>query len=162
MAGKTQQGEEPASITVAVNRKSRFEYTIEEEFEAGLVLTGTEVKSLRGNRGVNIADAYAGPRDGEIWVWNLHIPEYSGGNRFNHEPRRPRKLLLHKKQVSKLLGRLKVKGTTLIPLSLYFNRRGLAKLKLGLTTGKKLHEKRDAIKKRDWERDKARIMRAKG
>ncbi|NBO18829.1 MAG: SsrA-binding protein SmpB [Proteobacteria bacterium] len=163
MAGKTQQGgaSTPASITVAVNRKSRFEYFIEEEFEAGLVLTGTEVKSLRGNRGVNIADAYAGPREAEIWVWNMHIPEYSGGNRFNHEPRRPRKLLLHKKQVEKLLGRLKVKGTTLIPLSLYFNSRGLAKLKLGLATGKKQHEKRDAIKKRDWQRDKARIMRAK-
>lgn len=162
MAGKTQQGEgSSASTTVAVNRKSRFEYFIEEEFEAGLVLTGTEVKSLRSGKGVNIADAHAAGKDGEIWLWNLTIPEYSGGNRFNHEPRRPRKLLLHKRQVSKLLGRLKVKGTTLIPLSLYFNSRGIAKLKLGLATGKKQHEKRDAIKKRDWERDKARIMRAK-
>lgn len=146
--------------TVAFNRKARHEYAIEEEFEAGIVLTGTEVKSLRTNR-ANISDAYAGPKGDEIWVFNLHISEYKHGNLQNHEPNRPRKLLLHKKQINKLLGRLKTKGVTLVPLSLYFNSRGLAKLKIGLGTGKKLYEKRDSIKKRDWERDKARIMRNK-
>lgn len=160
MAGKTHQEDASAGKAVAINRKARFEYTVEEEFEAGMVLTGTEVKSLRAAR-ANIADAYAGPKDGEIWIFNLNISEYGNGNRFNHEPRRPRKLLLHKKQVNKLIGRLKTKGVTLVPLSLYFNSRGLAKMKLGLATGKKLHEKRDAIKQRDWQRDKARIMREK-
>ena len=150
-----------SSTSVTFNRKARYEYTIEEEFEAGIVLTGTEVKSLRSGRS-NIADAYAGPsRDGEIVVHNLYIAAYANGNRFNHEERRPRKLLLHKKQINKLLGRLKVRGVTLIPLSLYFNARGLCKLKLGLATGKKEYEKRDSIKQRDWQRDKARIMREK-
>ena len=148
------------SQTVAINRKARFEYTIEEEMEAGIVLTGTEVKSLREGR-VSINEAYAAAKNEEIWLINAHIEEYGHGNRANHEPRRLRKLLLHKKQVSKLLGRLKSKGVTLIPLSLYFNSRGLAKIKLGLATGKKQYEKRDTIKKRDWERDKARIMREK-
>ena len=155
MTGNTTGG------TVALNRKARFEYTIEEEFEAGIVLTGTEVKSLRAGR-ANISDAYASAKGAEgIWLLNAHISEYGHGNRFNHEPLRPRKLLLHKKQISKLLGRLKVKGVTLVPLSLYFNSRGLAKVKLGVAMGKKTYEKRDTIKKRDWERDKARIMRNK-
>lgn len=149
-----------SSKTVAYNRKARYDYAIEEEFEAGIVLTGTEVKSLREGK-ANINDAYAGSKDDAIWLFNAHIAEYSGGNRFNHEVRRPRKLLLHKKQIKKLFGRLKVKGVTLVPLSLYFNSRGLAKVSLGLATGKKTYEKRDAIKKRDWQRDKARIMREK-
>ena len=148
------------SNTVAINRKARFDYTIEEEMEAGIVLTGTEVKSLREGR-ASINEAYAAARHEEIWLINAHIEEYGHGNRGNHEPRRMRKLLLHKKQVNKLLGRLKSKGVTLIPLSLYFNRRGFAKVKLGLAVGKKQYEKRDTIKKRDWERDKARIMREK-
>jgi len=148
------------SKTVALNRKARFEYTIEEEMEAGIVLTGTEVKSLREGR-VSINEAYAAAKNEEIWLINAHIEEYGHGNRSNHEPRRPRKLLLHKKQVNKLFGRLKSKGVTLIPLSLYFNQRGLAKIKLGLAVGKKQYEKRATIKKRDWERDKARIMREK-
>ncbi len=148
------------SKTVAFNRKARYEYTIEEEIEAGIVLTGTEVKSLRAGR-VSIGDAYAAAKEEAIWLINAHIDEYGHGNRANHEPRRPRKLLLHKKQINKLLGRLKAKGITLVPLSLYFNRRGLAKVKLGLAAGKKQYEKRATIKKRDWERDKARIMREK-
>jgi len=148
------------SKTVAFNRKARYEYTIEEEIEAGIVLTGTEVKSLRGGK-ASIGDAYAAAKEEAIWLINAHIDEYAHGNRANHEPRRPRKLLLHKKQVNKLLGRLKTKGVTLIPLSLYFNSRGLAKVKLGLAIGKKQYEKRDTIKKRDWQRDKARIMRNK-
>ena len=160
MAGNTTSKTELSGETVARNRKARFEYTIEEEFEAGIVLTGTEVKSLRAGR-ANIADAYAGPKEDAIWLLNATIAAYAQGNRFNHEERRPRKLLLHKKQIKKLLGRLKVKGVTLVPLSLYFNRRGIAKIKLGLAIGKKMYEKRDVIKKRDWQRDKARIMRGK-
>jgi SsrA-binding protein len=152
--------ESKSGSTVSHNRKARFNYTIEEEIEAGIVLVGTEVKSLRAGRS-NIADAYAAEQDGEIWLINAHIMEYAGGNRFNHEPKRPRKLLLHKKQIKKLLGRIRIKGVTLIPLSLYFNSRGLAKIKLGLAVGKKEYEKRDTIKERDWQRDKARIMRGK-
>ena len=156
MTGK----EKNSGNSIAFNRKARFDYSIEEEFEAGIVLTGTEVKSLRLGK-ANINDAYAGAKDEAIWLVNASIAPYSGGNRFNHEERRPRKLLLHKKQINKLIGRLKVKGVTLIPLSLYFNDRGLAKVKIGLATGKKEYEKRDTIKKRDWQKDKARIMRAK-
>jgi len=160
MTGKKTSSNDMSGNTVAFNRKARHEYTIEEEFEAGIVLTGTEVKSMRQSK-VNISDAYAGPKEGAIWLFNVHIAEYKHGNRMNHEPNRPRKLLLHKKQIDKLLGRLKTKGVTLVPLSLYFNSRGLAKIKIGLGTGKKMYEKRDAIKKRDWQRDKARIMRGK-
>lgn len=165
MAGKQKPSKknevkEGASKTVAVNRKARFSYTIEEEMEAGIVLTGTEVKSLRAGR-ASIAEAYAAAKGEELWLINANIEEYGHGNRFNHEARRPRKLLLHRKQVDKLIGRLKTKGVTLIPLTLYFNRRGLAKVKLGLAMGKKEYEKRDTIKKRDWQRDKARIMREK-
>lgn len=151
---------ETSDGTVALNRKAWRDYSIEEEIEAGLVLLGTEVKSLRAGR-ANIADAYAGPKDDEIWLFNASIAPYSHGNRQNHEERRPRKLLLHKRQVEKLLGRLKVKGVTLAPLALYFNSRGVAKIKVGIATGKKEYEKRADIKKRDWQRDKARIMREK-
>lgn len=146
--------------TVSLNRKVWRDYSIEEEFEAGLVLLGTEVKSLRAGK-ANIGDAYAGVKNDEIWLFNASITPYSHGHIGNHEERRPRKLLLHKKQVEKLVGRLKVKGVTLAPLSLYFNSRGIAKIKLGLATGKKEYEKRADIKKRDWQRDKARIMREK-
>lgn len=156
MSGK----DKASSGNIALNRKARFEYSVEEEFEAGLVLTGTEVKSLRAGK-AQINDAYAAEKDGAIWLLNAYIAEYAGGNRFNHETHRPRQLLLHKKQVRKLIGRLKIKGVTLVPLSLYFNSRGLAKIKLALATGKKQYEKRDTIKKRDWARDKARIMRQK-
>lgn len=146
--------------TVAFNRKAKFEYSLDEQLEAGLVLTGTEVKSLRAGK-ANINDAFASAKGEEIWLHNAHIAEYAGGNRFNHEPKRPRKLLLHKKQINKLLGKLKVRGTTLIPISLYFNSRGIAKLKVAIATGKKQYEKRDTVKQRDWQRDKARIMRDK-
>lgn len=148
------------SSTVANNRKARFEYTIEEELEAGLVLTGTEVKSLRAGR-AQIQDAYASERDGELWLLNAHIEEYKGGNRQNHEPRRPRKLLLHAKQVRGLLGKLQRKGMTLVPLSLYFNTRGIAKLKLGLAMGKKQYEKRQTIKEREWGRHKGTLLKNK-
>lgn len=145
---------------IAHNRKAYRDYAIEDEVEAGMVLVGTEVKSLRAGK-VNITDAFAGVKDDELWLFNLSIAPYPGGNRFNHEERRPRKLLLHKRQVEKFIGRLKVKGVTLVPLAMYFNARGVAKVKIGLATGKKEYEKRADIKKRDWQRDKARIMREK-
>ena len=149
------------SNTIATNRKARFNYSVEEEIEAGLVLTGTEVKSLRAGK-AQINDAFASVKSEELFLLNAVIAPYEGGNRFNHEERRPRKLLLHKKQMNKLIGRLKVKGVTLVALSLYFNSRGIAKVKLGLATGKKEYEKRDTLKARDWQRDKARIVREKG
>ena len=145
---------------VAQNRKAYRDYAIEDEIEAGLVLAGTEVKSLRAGK-ANIVDGFAGVHHDELWLYNVSIQPYAQGNRFNHEERRPRKLLVHKRQLQKLVGRLKVKGVTLVPLALYFNARGIAKVKLGLATGKKEYEKRADIKKRDWQRDKARIMREK-
>lgn len=144
--------------TVAVNRKARFEYAIGELMEAGLVLTGTEVKSLRNGR-ASIAEAYASHRGGEIWLWNADIPVYSHGNMQNHEPKRGRKLLLHEKQVKKLIGELKVRGTTLIPLELYFNKSGFAKVLLGVAKGKKQYEKRDTIKQRDWKRQQQKLLK---
>ncbi len=147
--------------TVAENRRARFEYFIEETFEAGIALSGTEVKSLRFGEG-SIAESYAEVRDGEAWLVNANIPEFSHGNRFNHEPRRPRKLLLHKREVEKLLGAVERKGMTMIPLSIYFNGRGRAKVELALAKGKQTHDKRQTIKDRDWQRDKARLMRERG
>lgn len=147
--------------TVAVNRRARFDYHIEETFEAGIALTGTEVKSLRAGEG-SIAEAYAEVRDGEAWLVNANIPEFSHGNRHNHEPKRPRKLLLHQREIEKLLGAVERKGKTLVPLSIYFNSRGRAKVELALAKGKQAHDKRASIKDRDWKRDKARLMRERG
>ncbi len=146
---------------VAENRKARFNYHIEETFEAGLALQGTEVKSLRFGEG-SIAESYAEVRDGEVWLVNANIPEFSHGNRFNHEPKRPRKLLLNKREVDKMFGAVERKGMTLIPLSIYFNSRGRAKVELALAKGKQAHDKRQTIKDRDWQRDKARLLREKG
>lgn len=146
---------------VAQNRKARHDYFISDTFEAGIVLTGTEVKSLRGG-GVQITESYADPRGGELWLVNAHIPEYAGGNRFNHEPRRPRKLLLHKKEIEKMIGAVTRERMTIVPLELYFNERGRAKLLLGLAKGKTKGDKRESIKERDWKRDKARLMRDRG
>jgi SsrA-binding protein len=143
---------------VAVNRKARFEYSIEEVIEAGMVLVGTEVKSLRAGRAM-IADAYASIKGGELWLWNAHIEEFKHGNRFNHEPKRGRKLLVSARQLKKLAGLLKVRGTTLIPLKLYFNARGYAKLQLGIAHGKTKYEKRETIKKREWKREQSRLLR---
>ena len=150
-----------ASKTVALNRKARHNYSIEETLEAGIQLVGTEVKSLREG-GVQITDSHAGEMGGELWLFNAHIPEYHGGNRFNHEPRRPRKLLVHKHQLSRLIGAVAREGMTLVPLALYFNPRGVAKVELGLAKGKKLWDKRATEKKRDWQREKGRLMRDKG
>lgn len=146
---------------VADNRKARFNYEIMDTYEAGISLTGTEVKSLRGNK-ATIGEAYAGPSGEEIFLFNAHIPEYLQANRFNHEPRRPRRLLLHKRQINKLIGAAQRDGFTLIPLKLYFNEKGRAKVEIGLGRGKNLHDKRDTERKRDWERERGRIMREKG
>jgi len=147
--------------TVAENRRVRFDYHVEEVFEAGIALSGTEVKSLRFGEG-SIAESYAEIRDGEVWLVNANIPEFSHGNRFNHEPKRPRKLLLHEREINKLFGAVERKGMTLVPLSVYFNSRGRAKVELALAKGKQAHDKRASIKDRDWKRDKARIMRERG
>jgi len=152
---------ERALKVVAENRKARFNYAIEDTVEAGISLTGTEVKSIRNGK-TTIAESYADPKGGEIWLINANIPEYLQANRFNHEPKRPRKLLLHKKEINKLAGAVERNGMTLIPLKLYFNERGRAKLLLGLAKGKKLHDKRETEKKRDWNREKGRLMRARG
>lgn len=146
---------------MAENRRARREYFIEDEFEAGLMLTGTEVKALREGQ-ANIAESYASPEDGGLWLINANIPEYSGGNRENHEPKRRRKLLLHAREIAKISEAVQRKGYTIAPLQLYFNDRGIAKLSIGLAKGKKLHDKRDTDKSRDWERQKARLLREKG
>lgn len=147
--------------TVAENRRARFDYFIEDVFEAGIALSGTEVKSLRGGEGT-IAESYAEIRDGQAFLVNANIPEFSHGNRFNHEPKRPRKLLLHRREIEKLLGAVERKGMTLVPLSIYFNSRGRAKAELALAKGKQTHDKRQSIKERDWKRDKARLLRDRG
>ena len=152
---------ERAIKVVAENRKARFNYAIEDTVEAGISLTGTEVKSIRNGK-TTIAESYADPKGGEIWLINANIPEYLQANRFIHDPKRPRKLLLHKKEINKLAGAVERNGMTLIPLKLYFNERGRAKLLLGLAKGKKLHDKRETEKKRDWNREKGRLMRARG
>jgi SsrA-binding protein len=144
---------------VAQNRRARHEYLIQDTLEAGMVLVGTEVKMLRQGQAV-ITDAFATDRDGDLYLVNAHIPEYKSA-RVNHAPGRPRKLLLHRKERNKLLGLIKREGMTLVPLGIYFNARGLAKCELGLAKGKKKADKREAEKTRDWQRDKARLMREK-
>ena len=142
---------------VAQNRRARHDYLIEDTMEAGLQLAGTEVKVLRQGL-ASINEAYATEREGGIYLINAHFPEYPS-SRFNHEPRRPRLLLLHKREINRLMGAIKREGITLVPLAIYFNARGRAKLELGLAKGKRKADKCDAEKQRDWQRDKARIMR---
>ena len=146
---------------VARNRRATHDYFIDERFEAGVVLQGTEVKSLRDGRG-NINEAYAGESSGELFLINAYIPEYFAASHFSHDTRRARKLLLHKREMAKLIGEVRKQGQTLIPLQLYFNPRGLAKVELGLARGKKTYDKRHSIKERDWQREKERVMREKG
>ena len=147
---------------VAENRRARFDYAIEDVYEAGLALTGTEVKALRFGEG-SIAESYAEVRkDGQVWLVNANIPEYSHGNRLNHEPKRPRKLLLHAREIEKMFGAVERKGMTLVPLMVYFNAKGRAKVELALAKGRQAHDKRQHLKDQDWMRDKARIMRDKG
>ena len=146
---------------VADNRKARYNYEIMDTYEAGIALTGTEVKSLRGGK-ATIGEAYAGPSGNEIFLFNAYIPEYLQANQFNHETKRPRRLLLNKREINRLIGATQREGFTVIPLRLYFNDRGRAKVEIGLARGKKLHDKREAEKTRDWNREKARVMRDKG
>ena len=144
---------------VAQNRKAFHDYAIDERIEAGLMLTGTEVKSLREGR-ATITEAHAGDMDGEIYLFNAYIPEFHGGNRYNHEVRRPRKLLLRRREADRLKGAVRRDGMTLVPLALYFTARGWAKVEIGLAKGKKAHDKRQAIKERDWQREKQRVIRS--
>jgi SsrA-binding protein len=153
--------EKPAARIAAANRRARFNYEIGQTYEAGIALTGTEVKSLREGRS-NIADAYAGERGGELWLYNAYIPEYLQANRFQHETRRPRKLLLHKREISRLIGAVDREGMTVVPLKIYFNDQGRAKVELAVARGKKLHDKRETEKKRSWDRERGRLLREKG
>ena len=147
--------------TVAENRKARYSYEVIDTYEAGLALTGTEVKSLREGH-ANIQESYASVEGGEVWLINSYLPEYLQGNRFNHEPRRRRKLLLKKKEMAKLAQAVDREGMTMVPLKIYFNERGRAKLLLALARGKKLHDKRETEKQRDWAREKGRLLKERG
>lgn len=146
---------------VAENRRARHEYTIDEVFEAGIVLVGTEVKSLRTGQGT-IAESYAEIKNGEVWLVNANIPNYSHASHFTHEPRRPRKLLLSAREIRKLHGAVARQGMTLVPLSVYFNPRGRAKVELALAKGRKMHDKRAAEKEKDWKREQGRLLRERG
>ena len=146
---------------IADNRKARYEYAIGEVVEAGIMLMGSEVKSLRSGK-TTIGESYAHAKDGELWLVNSYIPEYTQASRFNHEPKRTRKLLVHKREANRLAAAIQREGMTLIPLRMYFNPKGIAKLELGVAKGKKLHDKRATEKDRDWARDKARLLRDKG
>ena len=143
---------------VAENRRARYDYFVEERFEAGIQLTGTEVKALRQGEG-SIAESYAAVEGEELWLINSHIPEYSHGNRLNHQPRRARKLLLRGREIAKLQGAVSRQGLTIVPLSVYFNARGRAKVELALARGKKVHDKRETVKARDWKREQQRLLR---
>ena len=146
---------------VADNRKARFNFQIGETFEAGIQLAGSEVKSLRLSR-ATIAESYVSPERGEIFLINANIPVYVQASRFNHDPKRPRKLLLNKREIGQLMGAVEREGMSIVPLRLYFNERGMAKIEIALAQGKKLHDKRETEKKRDWAREKGRLMREKG
>ncbi|MEZ5785307.1 MAG: SsrA-binding protein SmpB [Xanthobacteraceae bacterium] len=147
---------------VADNRKARFNYEIGETFEAGLALTGSEVKSLRSGR-ASIGESYAEPREGDLWLVNANIPEYLQAGPFNnHAPKRPRRLLLHRRQINRLAAGVEREGFTIVPLKLYFDEKGRAKLEIALARGKKLHDKRETEKRRDWDRERGRLLRARG
>ncbi|ALG71467.1 SsrA-binding protein [Azospirillum thiophilum] len=153
---------EEAKKFAAQNRRARFDFFIDDVLEAGIMLTGTEVKSLRGGR-ASVNEAYAGLKGGELFLFNAYIPEYLQAGRIDqHEPKRPRKLLVRRRELDKLAAGIKQKGVTLIPMSVYFNDRGMAKVEIGVATGKKKHDKRESDKERSWQRDKARLMRDKG
>ena len=145
----------------AQNRKARHDYLIEDTLEVGIMLAGTEVKALRQGS-ASIGEAYAGESAGELYLFNAYIPEYEAANRFNHQPRRPRKLLLHRREMNRLLGQIRREGVTVVPLAFYFNERGLLKVELGLARGKKKADRRAAEKARDWRHEQARLMREKG
>lgn len=146
---------------VADNRRARFDYEIRDTYEAGIELKGTEVKSLRSGK-ANLGESYASVQDGELYLVNAYIPEYREANRFNHETHRPRKLLLHKREIGKLAVGVLREGLTIVPLKLFFDPRGRAKVDIALAKGKKLHDKRETVKERSWDRERARLMRDKG
>ena len=152
---------EQTETVVATNRKAFHDYAIEEKFEAGIALTGTEVKSLRFGEG-SIAESYAEVKGEEVWLINATIPEFSHGNRHNHEPKRPRKLLLRERQIAKMFGAVMRQGMTLVPLSVYFNGRGRAKVELAIARGRKAHDKREHEKEKDWKREQGRLLRQHG
>ncbi len=160
MAAKKKKSD-PNRKIVAENRKARYNYELIEVLEAGLMLTGTEVKSLREGK-ANIAESYASFEEGEIWLINSYVPEYLQGNRFNHEPRRKRKLLMKAREVKRFSDAIDREGMTLVPLKIYFNDRGRAKIEIALGKGKKLHDKRQAEKTRDWNRQKAKLLKDHG
>ncbi len=155
-----EKNERPIKV-VAENRKARFNYAIEDTIETGIALTGTEVKSIRNGK-TTIAESYADTKDGEIWLINANIPEYLQANRFNHEPKRPRKLLLTAREINKMFGAVARQGMTLVPLSVYFNGRGRAKVELAIARGRKAHDKREHEKEKDWKREQGRLMRNHG
>lgn len=144
----------------AQNRRARYDYIIEDTIEAGMMLTGSEVKSLRAGK-ASIKEAYARERDGEVWLINAHFSEYAPAARDGHEPKRPRKLLMRRREIARLIGQMQREGVTLVPLKIYFNGRGFAKCELGIARGKKKADKRETEKKRDWQREKARLIREK-
>ena len=146
---------------VAENRRARYDYFIEDKFEAGIALQGTEVKALRFGEG-SIVESYAEVKDGEVWLINANIPEFSHGNRHNHEPKRPRKLLLKEREIAKFTGATERQSMTLVPLSVYFNGRGRAKVELALAKGKKAHDKRETTKDREWKREQGRLLKDHG
>lgn len=152
---------EDKGTIAAQNRKARHDYFIQETLEAGLMLAGSEVKSLRQGKG-NITEAYAGPKEGELWLYNAYIPEYQSKTFFTHETRRARKLLLRRRELAKLIAAIGREGVTIVPLTIYFNARGIAKVELGVVKGKKKHDRRESEKEQDWKRQKARLMRDRG
>ena len=153
--------EKPKTKVLAENRRARFDYFLEDFVEAGIQLLGTEIKALRDGR-ANIAESYVSPEGRDLVLINADIPPYKQTNRFNHEPRRPRRLLLHRKQIDRMIGAVQRDGQTIIPVRLYLNEAGKAKIEIAMAKGKKLHDKRQASADRDWQRDKARLMRDKG
>jgi len=162
MSGKPEdKGEAGKNKLIAENRRARFDYFLEQTYEAGISLTGTEVKALREGR-ANIAESYASSEGRELVLINAYIPEYGPANRFNHDPRRPRKLLLHRKEIDRMLGAVQRDGKTLVPTKLYFNDKGRVKLELALAKGKKAHDKREVAAERDWKREQGRLMRDRG
>ncbi|MCK0208632.1 SsrA-binding protein SmpB [Starkeya koreensis] len=150
-----------ARKVVADNRRARFDYDIGEVFEAGIALSGTEVKSLRGGK-ATVAESYVSAKTGEAIIYNTFIPEYLQANRFNHEPRRPRKLLLHKREIAKIWQAVEREGMTVVPLRIFFNEQGRAKVEIAIARGRKAHDKREAQKEKDWARDRQRLMRDRG
>ncbi|SHG06227.1 SsrA-binding protein [Kaistia soli DSM 19436] len=152
---------DPRYKLAADNRRARYDFEIGQVFEAGIMLTGTEIKSLRGGRST-ISDSYAAEKGGEVWLYNAYIPEYLQANQFNHETRRPRKLLLHKKEIGRLAVAVQREGMTIVPLKIFFNDKGRAKVEIALARGKKLHDKRATEKERDWNREKSRVLRDRG